>query len=325
MSANGARMPDFFIVGHAKSGTTAMYRMLASHPRIFMCSPKEPWYFARENPHPQTSGERSIAYTGTKRETLEEYLALFADARPDQVVGEASSSYLWSTTAPARIAAANPRARIVAVFREPASFMRSLHLQHLSSHDESEKDFRKAIELEPARRENRLIPKQANWPQVLIYTDRVRYVEQLERYRALFGAEQMLVLIYDDFRTDNAGTIGRVLRFLGVEDGHEVRSVEANPTVGVRSVRLDEFRRSLRAGRNPALRAVRDVGKAITTERLRKSLYYPLMRRPVYTPEPPVDERFMLELRHRFKGEVQALSDYLGRDLVELWGYDQID
>jgi hypothetical protein len=30
----------------------------------------------------------------------------------------------------------------------------------------------------------------------------------------------------------------------------------------------------------------------------------------------------MLALRRRFKGEVQALSEYLDRDLVTLWGYD---
>ena len=33
----------------------------------------------------------------------------------------------------------------------------------------------------------------------------------------------------------------------------------------------------------------------------------------------------MLELRRRFEAEVHALSDYLGRDLVTLWGYDRID
>ena len=32
----------------------------------------------------------------------------------------------------------------------------------------------------------------------------------------------------------------------------------------------------------------------------------------------------LAELRHRFKGEVQALSEYLGRDLVTLWGYDSL-
>jgi len=44
--------------------------------------------------------------------------------------------------------------------------------------------------------------------------------------------------------------------------------------------------------------------------------------RAVYrTPSAP-DEQFMLELRRRFKGEVLALSEYLDRDLVALWGYD---
>ena len=40
-------------------------------------------------------------------------------------------------------------------------------------------------------------------------------------------------------------------------------------------------------------------------------------------PEPP-DEALMLELRRRFKPEVVALSEYLNRDLVTLWGYDRL-
>ena len=100
----GARVPDFFIVGHAKSGTTALYEMLRQHPQIYMPDHKEPWFFARSNPHPQTNGERSIAFTGKRMETMEDYLALFRDVSPDQIVGEASTSYLWSTTAASRIA-----------------------------------------------------------------------------------------------------------------------------------------------------------------------------------------------------------------------------
>jgi len=323
--AAGAKIPDFFIVGHAKSGTTALYRMLSRHPQIFMCDPKEPWFFARENPHQQLRGERSIAFTGSKFETLGEYLGLFAAARPGQRVGEASSSYLWAPAAPARIAAMRPDARIVAVFREPAAFLRSLHLQHLSSHDEAEKDFRKAIALEAARREGRQIPRHANWPQVLIYTDRVRYVEQLRRYHSLFGPEQVLALIYDDFRADNEAVLRRVLRFLQVDDTHPIEPIEANPTVGVRSVRVDDFRRSLRKGESPAMRAMRNLGKALTTQRLRERVYYPMMRRTVFVSAPAVDEELTLELRRRFKPEVLALSEYLQRDLVKLWGYDAIE
>src|SRR2546426_7551212 len=94
-----AAVPDFFIVGHAKCGTTALYEALRRHPQIFMPLNKEPWFFARNNPNPQTSRERSIEYTGKRTETLEEYLANFAAARADQLVGEGSTSYLWSSVA----------------------------------------------------------------------------------------------------------------------------------------------------------------------------------------------------------------------------------
>ncbi len=40
------RVPDFFIVGHPKCGTTALYEMLRRHPQIFMPDIKEPWFFA---------------------------------------------------------------------------------------------------------------------------------------------------------------------------------------------------------------------------------------------------------------------------------------
>jgi hypothetical protein len=318
-------VPDFFIVGHAKSGTTALYEMLRQHPQIYMPDHKEPWFFARSNPHPQTNGERSIAFTGKRMETMEDYLALFRDANPDQLVGEASTSYLWSTTAASRIAEVRPDARIIAIFREPASFLRSLHLQLLTNRHETEKDLRKAIALDDARREDRHIPKYSYWPQALIYSDRVRYAEQLRRYHAVFPREQVMVLIYDDFRQDNAGTVREVVGFLGVDGTRQLDVLEANPTIGLRSVRLHSLIRVLAAGRGPVSGALKSGIKALTSASLREEFVYPLHRRLVYRyPEPP-DEEVMLELRRRFKGEVVALSEYLGRDLVSLWGYESID
>src|SRR3954451_12850159 len=81
------RFPDFFIVGHHKSGTTALYEMLRSHPDIFMPELKETLFLAREL-HPEIKPE------DPKPDTLEESLALFAAAKPGQRAGEASPSYL---------------------------------------------------------------------------------------------------------------------------------------------------------------------------------------------------------------------------------------
>jgi hypothetical protein len=32
----------------------------------------------------------------------------------------------------------------------------------------------------------------------------------------------------------------------------------------------------------------------------------------------------MAELRQRYKPEVERFSEYLGRDLVHVWGYDRV-
>src|SRR4029077_19254088 len=189
--ASASRIPDLFIVGHAKCGTTALYEMLKAHPQIFLPEykwggGKEPLYFSRDNPQPQTDDVRSVSFTGRRAVTLEEYTELFADAREDQLVGDASSAYLWSPTAAERIAQARPDARIIAILREPASFLRSLHLQLLQNHHEVERNFRRAVELDEPRRAGREIPPHSYWPQALIYSDRVRYVEQLRRYEAVF-------------------------------------------------------------------------------------------------------------------------------------------
>jgi hypothetical protein len=320
--ASQGRIPDFFIVGHHKSGTTALYEMLKRHPQIFMPDLKEPKFFASDLPaRLQPSGSSGLP------RTLEEYLALFASARPDQRIGEASPSYLGSHTAAGLIADAQPAARIVAILREPASFVRSLHLQLVQSHVEQEKDLRKAISNEAGGtfiRDGQRVRRSASSEQVLRYSDHVRYVEQLRRYHAVFPPEQVLVLIYDDFRRDNEATVRTVLRFLEVDDMPPIEAVEANPTVRVRSVRLDEIVRALYAGQGPLARVVKSSVRALTPGGLRKSLFPAVRRRLVYAEPQAPDAELMAELRRRFKGEVVALSDYLGRDLLTLWGYDSL-
>jgi hypothetical protein len=297
---------------------------LRRHPQIYMPDVKEPWFFACENPQPAKSrGHRwtTLDQTGTRTQTLDRYLSLFEAATPDQRTGEASTHYLWSHTAPGRIAAVQPAARIIAILREPASFLRSLHLQLLQNRHETERSFRRAMALDEARREGRHIPRHSTWPRALIYSDRVRYVEQLRRYHAVFSPEQMLVLVYDDFRRDNEATVRAVLRFLDVDDSATIDSLEVNPTVSVRSERIRDLVRGVRAERGPVTRAVKASVKALTPSGVRRDL----QRRVLYTTPPPPDERFMLELRRRFQGEVVALSEYLGRDFVGLWGYDGMD
>jgi hypothetical protein len=309
-------VPDFFVVGHPKSGTTALYEMLRRHPQIFMSEEKEPWYFSPELRH-RPPPRRPFAIP----ETFELYLSLFAAAGPQQRAGEASTTYLWSRAAAGMIAEAQPDARIVAILREPASFLRSLHLQFVEAHIETEGDLRRALALEGARREGRHIARHSYWPQLLQYSEHVRYVEQLRRYHDVFAPEQVLVLIYDDFRADNEGTVRTVLRFLGVDDTAPVQALEANPTVRPRSRAVHELVHALAVGRGPVSRGVKSVVTSLTPRQARRRLLAALRRNVVYGTPDAVDEELMSELRRRFTPEVVALGEYLDRDLVSLWGY----
>jgi len=312
-------IPDFFVVGHPKCGTTALHQMLKDHPEIYMPERKEPWFFAEEL-HESTPPRPE----GTPR-TLSEYAEWFAAAPPGRIVGEATAYYLWSKTAAANIASVNPDARIVAILREPAGFLRSLHLQLLEVYTEIEPDLGRAMELETERRAGRSMPRYTYFPRMLLYSEFVRYTEQLQRMHAAFGAEQVKVLIYDDFRADNEGTVREVRRFLGVDESAPVRALEANPTVRPRSQRLNELVHAVSVGRGPLSHAVKGAIKAVTPAAARRSAIRTLKRRAVFAPAPPPDEAVMRALRLRYRDEVAAASEYLQRDLIKLWGYDRLD
>ena len=305
------RIPDFFIVGHHKSGTTALYEMLRRHPQIYMPELKEPRYFAHD-----LREQFEPVRTERLPHTLQEYLALFDRATPGQITGEASPSYLRSTVAARAIAELQPNARIIAILREPASFVRSFHLQLVQDGVETETDLRSAVEAEEIARSSQTLRR---------YSDHVEYVEQLRRFEDAFGRERMLVLIYEDFRADNRAALESVLTFLGVDAGVPIETLDANPTVRVRSRRLSRIVNGFYAGRGPVRRALKSAVKAVTPERMHRGAFQAVRRRVLYAKPPPVDEAFELELRRRFTPQVVALSEFLDRDLVTRWGYRDVE
>ena len=316
MTAGSGRLPDFFVVGHPKSGTTALAAMLSQHPQIFI-GLKEPRFFV---PEMRLRDFRRVPETP---KDLDEYKAWFAGAAPEHIVGDVSPAYLWSKHAAELIAQARPEARIIAFLREPASFLRSLHMQWLQSYCEVEGDFQKALALEEPRRRGENMPLDTYWPNVLFYSEHVRYVEQLRRFHERFPRERVLVLVYDDFKDDNEATVRSVFRFLEVEE-IPIRVRWAKPTVRVRTPRLYSVLRRLTVADHGVFAALNKSIKALTPMRARQGLLHTVRKRFVYAEPGAPDEAFMAELRQRLKPEVVALSEYLDRDLVSLWGYDEM-
>ena len=221
--------PDFFHVGVFKGGSTALYEALRRHPQIFMPFHKEPLYF----------GDDLTRRYG--RMSLADYLRLFRDVKPDQHAGEASTWYLYSTSAAREIKAFSPDARILVLLRNPVDVMYAQHNQLMFNAMEPIADFAEALEAEEDRRAGRRLPE---WPinvENLFYRHSVRFAEQLERYFEVFGRDRVHVMLFEDLLRDGAGVVRGVLEFLGVDPDLAAPPPTANENRRVKSARLQRL------------------------------------------------------------------------------------
>ena len=211
-------LPDFLIVGAAKSGTTSLHMYLGQHPEVFLPHCKEPNYFALAGESLPKKGPASpkvmqaIIYSHCITDS-DQYRQLFAAADPSQKCGEASVRYLYFEKAAERIRNAIPSAKCIAILREPVARLYShycMNVQYLLE----PLGVLAAVEQEEARRE-------AGWGWDYHYVNVGLYADQIERYFDLFGRDQVKVLFYDDFRKDARAVFREVCRHLEIDDQFE--------------------------------------------------------------------------------------------------------
>ena len=292
------KRPELFLVGAPKCGTTSLYAQLQAHPEIFMSPVKEPAFFDVDLYQP-TPGTRS----------LEQYLSYFADASEEQLAGEASTSYLFSTRAAAEIAAFAPGAKIIAMVRDPVELMHAFHQQLLYQGQEHIEDFAAALEAEDERRPRVGFGLGERLPQVLLYRDVARLSEQLERYFDVFGRERVHVIVLDDYQRDAAAVYRGVLGFLGVSPDFRPTFEVVNRYKGLRSSRLHRFLVQ------PPRTAQRLVRVAVPEGPRRVLLGKAKRLNTVPRTRPPMDPKLRRRLTAEFTPEVRRLGRLIGRDL----------
>jgi hypothetical protein len=95
-------MPNFFIVGAQKAGTTSLYHYLDQHPQVFMSPIKEPFFFDHEiNPEGEVVRREFEGRRQPPRfANIEEYRALFEGVGDEKAIGEASPLYIYAPGTP---------------------------------------------------------------------------------------------------------------------------------------------------------------------------------------------------------------------------------
>lgn len=297
------KLPNFLLLGTAKAGTTSLFRYLELHPEVFACSPKEPKFFAYENEDIRFQGPGDQIKNWLMVTRLEAYQALFAGVTNQKAIGEATAFYLYVPKAAERIRYHVPKAKLIAILRDPADRAYSAYLHLVRDGREPVHNFAQALRLE----QSRIVQ---NYQPAWHYRSVGYYYQQVKRYFDLFPREQIRIFLYEDLKTKPLQVLKQVLQFLEIDDSF-VPDLRVHHNVGAfpRSWWLEKcmlnllpLRRKLvpRLPRGMRWRVIQGLKKVERWNRI---------------PAPPLPLEVRAELVAGYEEDVLRLQDLLARDL----------
>lgn len=293
-------LPNFLIIGAAKSGTTALYHLIRQHPDVFMSKVKEPGFFANDDQY-----EKGIDwYCHT----------YFRHAEGSKARGEASTRYLASNRAPHRVwEDLGPEVRLLAVLRNPVERAWSLYW-HLVRDGFEELTFSEALAREQDRIRDPDLIRTGSLH--FAYVTSSLYAEQIQTWLRVFPREQLLVMLHEDLE-DPRAALRRVFAFLRVDPDVDIdTSGRWNESSMPRSMRLQRFlfqgqdriAQSLKPLLPARLRALGLRASRAVTERVREKNQRPFSR-------PGLPSHLEARLRETFASDIEELAVLLDRDL----------
>ena len=316
-------LPNFFVIGAPRSGTTSTYEYLRAHPDVYMSPVKEPDFFAdaildRVHPLGAESGEslETIATSAAELAApLERYMALFDGADNQTSRGEASAVYLAHPTAVWHLHTYVPDAKFVAILRDPAERAYS-HFVHASriyaEHGRKavvgaegrsvDEEFSRAIDAALANGMPQCTKSDAE-----VWIRSGFYSAHLTRWWSLIPREQVLVRRFEDLETDENEFVKDIYGFLGIDASFALPTTEAfNASVVPRSRRLFSFFTT----KNPLMRHARRIAPARV-----RALAMRTRNRYLASAKPTLDPQLRAKLVDVYRDDITSLQDLLGWDL----------
>jgi len=287
-------LPDFFIVGVSRSGTTSFNFLLKQHPQIFMPPIKEPFFF--NGPY---FGNYNVPQTGIN--TIEKYIQLFEQASKEQVLGEATTMYLYFF----KNVISNLRniygerykdIKIIICLRNPAERAFS-HYKFYKRDGLDPLDFEEAIKDEVIKERRK---QNAGYD----YVGFGMYYEQVKAYMENFSFVK--VFIYEDFVNDNLKVIKEIFGFLDVDDSFTPELRRYNVAGRIKSRWLHEF---IFLKKN----IVKNFLKHFLPLDLRIRLGHKILEKNTRQWEMPPDLKKKLNVL--FKDDIHNLQHLLGKNL----------
>jgi hypothetical protein len=228
------KSPNLFVVGAAKSGTTAIYNFLDQHPDIYMSPLKEPHFFCddirRENFSMQYKRRTRFnidAYLSKKKlskkhiaylNNTTHYLELFREHSDEKYLGEVSNGYLYSTVAAQNIYNFNPNAKIIMILRDPCerafSHCRQEYIGNFSEKVKTRNFVKHIIDDYNIKNDN--------WGgDSHTFVQLGLYYNQVKRYFDIFPKKNIQIMFYNDLKNNPKKFKNDLFSFLNV-DNHKI-------------------------------------------------------------------------------------------------------
>ncbi len=293
------RLPNFFILGASKCGTTSLHAYISQHPQIYMPSEKEPHFFDSDRKY----AKGVDYYVNT----------FFTNSGGFLVRGEGTPGYFHRhfKTIP-RILETYGGAktlRFILVFRDPVERAWSHYLHRKRALLENA-SFEEALRLE----EGRLARKPIEWSG---YFNCGLYAQQLKEWFKHFSPDSFCFLLTEELHNNPDKAVKKVFRFLCIDDSVPVNTESRKNSASVlRHQRIERFLK------NPSFLRTRIIGAAgrafLSEERrrqIKKALHAsnlkPVKHRPVMNKETAA------RLRAHYEPDIKELQLLIERDLSQ--------
>jgi hypothetical protein len=206
-------LPDFYILGGQKCGTTSMFVYLSKHPGILSPSSKDIRFFDKYF----FKGENWYRINFPLKLTK-----LFAIRKHAKILtGEGTERYLDHPFAPQRIKEITPNAKFIILLRNPIDRAHS-HYTMIYRRNSESSSFVDAIENEKERITepfNKMLNDSNYYSDIYFrhaYLHRGIYVDKIKRWMEVFPKEQFLIIQSEEFFKNPSKIYNDVLEFLGL-------------------------------------------------------------------------------------------------------------
>ncbi|MEN4042071.1 MAG: sulfotransferase domain-containing protein [Anaerolineaceae bacterium] len=293
-------MPNCFIIGAAKSGTSTLADVLKQHPQVYLPYAKEPNFFASEL--------MFVKGLDWYRDTF------YARAKGRAVRIDASPSYLYLSIKTAERLKAYDRQqiiKIIAILRDPAQRAYSMYWQMVRMNREH-RPFAEALAVEEELLRENIDSINSFASHQYGYFRGGCYSTLLKPYLDLFPRDQIHLLLHDDLLDAYESTLLQVYHFLNLEPVMPKEFIRSNPAALPRSRRLHAFLYRPSGLLHKILKPFTHHLPYEWRYRLKRIVIRANLKAIKY---PPMPVEVELQLRRRYAGEIHQLEQIMGRDL----------